>query len=352
MIFTRRHPMSFSNPWWMLALLSALLTIIPTAALSSSSGASAVAARLPPNILRSSKDYHLLEVVPHDKTSFTQGLTYYNGHIYEGTGLEEESHILQHDPADKMTTLNKVPVKPRHLFGEGISYYYIWKTDGNGHRVKENRLIQLTWRDQVGFIYSLPDLKVIKEFKYDTTTGEGWGITFVEHTNEFYVSDGSEYLMVWDAETLEEKRRITVVFDAGSQNVTVNLVNELEFIDFTSDHTCMPEISENSSNADSSSENNECPKSAQTSAFTSSMRILANIWYQDILVSIDPTSGWVKKVYNLNDIYPVSQRHEDGSDCLNGISVTGKQPLIGNSGVQVWVTGKWWPNMFRIQLID
>ena len=283
-----------------------------------------------------------------------QGLTYYDGHIYEGTGLEQESHILQHDPADKMKTLNKVPVKPSHLFGEGISYYYIWKTDENGHRVKEHRLIQLTWRDKVGFIYSLPDLKIIKDFKYDTTTGEGWGITFIEHTNEFYVSDGSEFLMVWDAATLEEKRRISVIFDTGSHNVTVNLVNELEFVDFASDHSCVSEMLENkrSSDVNGGSGTIECSNSAQTSVFTSSMRILANIWYQDILISIDPTSGLVKKVYNLNDIYPIGERHKDGADCLNGITVTGEQSSIGVGGSQVWVTGKWWPKMYRIQLID
>jgi glutamine cyclotransferase len=206
----------------------------------------------------------------------------------------------------------------------------------------------------VGFVYSLPDLKIIKDFKYDTTTGEGWGITFIEHTNEFYVSDGSEFLMVWNAETLEEKRRIAVIFDTGSHNVTVNLVNELEFIDFASDHSCVSEMLENkrSSYVNGGSGTIECSNSAQTSVFTSSMRILANIWYQDILISIDPTSGLVKKVYNLNDIYPIGERHKDGADCLNGITVTGEQSSIGDGGSQVWVTGKWWPKMYRIQLID
>lgn len=248
-----------------------------------------------------------------------------------------------------MNTLNKVPITPSHLFGEGISHYYVWKTE-NGKTWKEHRLIQLTWKDKVGFIYTLPDMKLIREFTYETVTGEGWGITFVEHTNEFYVSDGSEYLMVWDAETLEEKRRIAVTFDRGSETVTVNLVNELEFVDFAS-HSKDNEH-EMQQNCDTSGDNGraECPDSA-TPQFTSEMRILANIWYQDVLVSIHPVSGEVTKVYNLQDLYPANERYEKGADCLNGISVTGESPSDGNS-LQVWVTGKLWPNMYRIQLID
>ena len=277
-----------------------------------------------------------------------QGLTYFNGHIYEGTGMEHESHIFQHDPTDKMKTLKKVPITPTHLFGEGISHYYVLKTE-NGKQIKEHRLIQLTWKDKVGFIYSLPDLEVIREFKYETVTGEGWGITFVEHTNEFYVSDGSEWLMVWDVDTLEEKRRFPVTFDRGSETVTVNLVNELEFVDFKPERDAktpdMPKCDEDNSDT----VHGECRNKPQQ--FTSSMRILANIWYQDVLVAIDPISGEVKRVYNLQDIYPTIERHKDRADCLNGISVTSSTPDRTN-GLQIWVTGKLWPNMYRIQLID
>jgi glutamine cyclotransferase len=267
--------------------------------------------------------------------------------------MEHESHIFRHNPSDNMKTLSKVPVTPTHLFGEGISYYYVWRTDKNGQRVKEHRLIQLTWKDKIGFIYSLPDMNIIREFAYQTVTGEGWGITFVEHNSEFYVSDGSEWLMVWDAETLEEKRRIAVTFDRGSETVKVDLVNELEFVDFDASSSFSDET-EMQQNCDTSGGNGrgECPNSSATRySFTPSMRILANIWYQDVIVSIDPISGEVKRVYNLGDIYPIHKRHEDRADCLNGISVTGEAPSDG-SGLEIWITGKLWPNMYRIRLIN
>ena len=291
-------------------------------------------------ILRSSTDYHLLEIVPHDTSSFTQGLTYFDGHIYEGTGMEQQSHIMCHDPNNSMKTLTKMKVTPTHLFGEGISYYYVWKLDEQtGNSIKEHRLIQLTWKDKVGKIYSLPDMTIINEFTYDTVTGEGWGITFVPHRNEFYLSDGSEHLIVWDAITLEEKRRIVVMFDRGDGNPNpVQYLNELEFVDFAS------------SDNDAGKQCIEEGTCSKGSPFTPTMKILANVWYQDVLISICPESGQVKKVYDLRDLYPHDQRNKD-ADCLNGISITGTRPK-DNEGLEVWVTGKLWPKMYRIQLRD
>jgi len=242
-------------------------------------------------ILRSSIDYHLLEIAPHDTSSFTQGLTYFDGHIYEGTGMEQQSHIMRHDPRNSMKTLTKMKITPTHLFGEGISYYYIWKIDEQtGNSIKEHRLIQLTWKDKVGKIYSLPDMNIIKEFSYDTVTGEGWGITFVPHRNEFYLSDGSEHLIVWDAITLEEKRRIVVMFDRGDGNPNpVQYLNELEFVDFAS--------------SDNDTEK-QCKEGTCSEGlpFTPTMKILANVWYQDVLISICPESGKVTNVYDLRKV--------------------------------------------------
>ena len=293
-------------------------------------------------ILRSSVDYDLLEIVPHDTSSFTQGLTYFDGHIYEGTGLEQQSSLMKHDPTNQMRTLKKIPITPSHLFGEGISHYYVWTTDEYGNQTKEHRLIQLTWKNKVGKIYSLPDMELIKEFTYNTVTGEGWGITFVPHTNEFYVSDGSEYLMIWDATTLEEKRRIIVTFDRGQGNINhVKYLNELEFVDFAPASQIIVD------------EGQQCSETTcSDNGFTSTMKILANVWYQDVLISIDPDLGKVSRVYDLRDIYPHDEREKHGSDCLNGISVTGKERRDPDELLEVWVTGKLWPKMFRIQLRD
>lgn len=261
---------------------------------------------------------------------------------------------MRHDPTRNMKTLDKIPLTPSHLFGEGISYYYVWTTDSStGKSTKEHRIIQLTWKDKIGKIYTLPNMQLVQEFRYDTSTGEGWGITFVPHTNEFYVSDGSEYLIVWDAETLEEKRRVVVTFDGGPGGTVdvVKYVNELEFVDFSADE---PQIMmSRDKNSSLCREDDECSDaSSSSSSFTSTMKILANVWYQDVLVSIDPVTGRIGRIFDLRDIYPADQRDQDGADCLNGISVTNRDSNEVYEGLDVWVTGKLWPKMYRIKLID
>jgi glutamine cyclotransferase len=310
---------------------------------------------------------------------------------------------MRHDPDDNMrTTHTTAPLEPSHLFGEGISHYHVWTTTTDGsdddddddddddgssggggrerrkrrarRRRKEHRLIQLTWTSKVGRVYSLPELTPLREFEFDTSTGEGWGITFVSHRNEFYVSDGSEYLSVWDADTLAEKRRIVVTFEGGGgggggENAKrrIRHLNELEFVDFAVVAPDCDDDDDYSRTATEGGGGNDndvwwCAETGTTtcsdddegssspSSFSPTMAILANLWYQDVLVSIDPESGEINRVFDLRDIYPKDMREEDGSDCLNGISVTGRRRKSNDEGLEVWVTGKLWPSMYRIEL--
>jgi glutamine cyclotransferase len=350
---------------------------------------------------------------------------------------------MAHDPLDDMKTMYSIDVIPGNMFGEGITHYYVdikeettagdvcqeeggdnnmscgnndveEKKDGKQKViVREERIIQLTWKNRVGFIYKInppsknndnnddgnnspppPTLELIQKFTYETNTNEGWGITFIPQTNEFYVSDGSEYIHVWDASTLQEKRRMAVTLqrDDGSV-VQLKYLNELEFVDFggggaesrgvangggsgmnipdvylepTEQQECR-QVENNNDEGNGDVDNDQsCANNVESSmatddkersnieaggAFSSSMSILANVWYQDVLIRIDPITAKVTRVYDLSDIYPYEQRHRDGADCLNGISVTGGSG-DGNEGIELYVTGKLWPNMYRIRLID
>ena len=113
------------------------------------------------------------------------------------------------------------------------------------------------------------------------------------------VSDGSNYLFVWDSETHEEKRRIEVKTSAGD---AVNYLNELQY--YKGD-------------------------------------ILANVWYTDVIVRIDLNTGIVKVVYDFKDLWPKRLRHE-GADCFNGIALMENGDLM--------VTGKNWDSMYRVRL--
>src|SRR5216684_963151 len=101
----------------------------------------------------------VIHVFPHDPTAYTQGLVYRDGFLYEGTGLNGRSSLRKVD----LTTgkvLQRVDLEPQY-FGEGITIF-------------KNQIVQLTWKSETGFIYSLSDFHLLRQFPY---SGEGWGIT-------------------------------------------------------------------------------------------------------------------------------------------------------------------------------
>jgi glutamine cyclotransferase len=195
-------------------------------------------------------------------------------------------------------------------FGEGLTSFTTQTQSQQQDGVVKNitRLAQLTWKAQTGFIYDIDTLEVLQEFRYTTKTTEGWGITFDAANKELLVSDGSEWIHVWDANspTLQEKRRfsVTVQFRSDTPPVAVQDINELEFD-------------------------------------AASGTLLANIWKQNVLYRIDPRSGQVLRVYDMSQLYT---NRSPSANTFNGIAAT----EIPN---EIWVTGKFWPHMYRIRLL-
>src|SRR5262249_29058019 len=103
--------------------------------------------------------YQIVNMFPHDNNAFTQGLIFVDGKLYEGTGQEGASSLREVD-LQTGKVLKKVDV-PEPYFGEGIT-------------LQNNKIYQLTWQHQVGFIYNAETFEQIGKFKYD---GEGWGLT-------------------------------------------------------------------------------------------------------------------------------------------------------------------------------
>lgn len=252
-------------------------------------------------------DFELLETHSHDERAFTQGLTYFNGDIYEGTGLYGRSSLRKLQFSDL-----SLPTKISHLsgeyFGEGISYF---KDSQNN-----DRFIQLTWREKTAFIYDAHTLEVVDQFEFKTYTGEGWGITYDDTKHEFIVSDGSEHLFFWDADTYEEIRRLKVHLYMGTNFDVkyVKLLNELEFM----------------------------PSSSYTFEGKRQVSILANVWYENIIIEIDPASGAVVKVFDVSSLCPA--RIKGGENVMNGISVIEDKNAV-------LITGKLWGEMYTVKLI-
>lgn len=176
---------------------------------------------------------------PHNY-NYSQGLTYFDGTLWESDGLYGKSkvRILDAETADVIKSVDM----PSELFGEGMAYH-------------DGKLYQITWKSTKGFIYDATTLETIREFTYQTTTTEGWGITYDPCQDEFVVTDGSSYLHFWDPNTLQERRKVAVKRQSGH---AAEELNEIEWY---------------------------------------RGRILANVWYEDVLLVIDPETGKVEKEY-------------------------------------------------------
>ncbi len=165
---------------------------------------------------------------------------------------------------------------------------------GEGIVVWNDKIIQLTWQHRKGFFYDRETFMLLKEFSYPT---EGWGIT--HDGTRLIMSDGSATLFFWDPETLQEIGRIEVRDDKGP----VVRLNELEYI-----HGL----------------------------------IYANVWQTDRIAIIRPDDGRVVGWIDLTGLLKPEDRHAR-VDVLNGIAYDAE-------GDRLFVTGKYWPKLFQIQI--
>ncbi len=224
--------------------------------------------------------YHVVHAYPHDRLAFTEGLFYWKGDLYESTGLACCSSVRR-VKIETGEILQRIDL-PREYFGEGIVN---WK----------DKLIQLTYTTQVGFIYDFATLAKKGEFHYQ---GEGWALT--TDGKRIIMSDGTPQLRFLDPETLAEQGRLTVT-DRGQP---VTNLNELEWI---------------------------------------KGEIYANIWQQDRIARIDPVSGKVVGWIDMTGLL-VGDDRTPGAEVLNGIAYDAQHDRL-------FVTGKYWPKLFEIKIV-
>lgn len=166
---------------------------------------------------------------------------------------------------------------------------------GEGVAVVGDLIYQLTWQSGICLVYDLATFELQTTFEYDT---EGWGLT-TDGTN-LVMSDGTDRIVYRDPTTFEETGHI----DVRDGDTPVPLLNELEYIDG---------------------------------------EIWANVYTTDWIARIDPADGSVVGWIDLRGLLD----GEDVSgpvDVLNGIA---QDPDTG----QLYVTGKWWPTLFEIELV-
>ena len=198
----------------------------------------------------------IINAFPHDAKAFTQGLLYYDGYLYESTGLNGKSALRKVDiQSGKILQEFRLD---QNYFAEGITIF-------------GKMIYQLTWRSNIVFVYDLSNFRLLKKYSYK---GEGWGIT--TDGKNLFKSNGTDVINCIDPNNFSVIRKINV-HDGGK---AIGNLNELEFI---------------------------------------RGEIWANIFMEDIIVRISPITGEVLGWVNLSPLYDLLPG-DCRVDVLNGIA--------------------------------
>ena len=223
----------------------------------------------------------VVKTYPHDPAAFTEGLYYRNGSLYESTGRNGQSFIRQVS-LDSGKVIRQVTIDKKY-FGEGIAPW-------------GDHIISLTWTDGAGFVWSSKDFKVRRNFSY---SGEGWGLT--GNDKNLIMSDGTSTIRFLDPVTLKTVRTLPVTINGRA----IDQINELEWVDG---------------------------------------EIYANVWRTREIIRIDPQTGKITGVIQLNSLPETHDNTLDVDAVANGIAYDAKAKRL-------FVTGKLWPNLYEVKLV-
>ena len=224
--------------------------------------------------------FEVLRTLPHDPEAYTQGLLIHDGTFYESTGQYGRSELRQVDIATG-TVLRSHALGDEH-FGEGLA-------------LVGDRLVQLTWKAGLAFVYDVATLAPVDTLEYE---GEGWGLC--HDGQSLYMSSGGSTLQRRDPVTFDLVEEIRVTRDGFSER---NL-NELECV---GDH------------------------------------VYANIYLKNEIVRIDKTSGEIDGVLDAFSLSLQGGRPADVGAVFNGIAYDAATGTFH-------VTGKLWSRMFEIEI--
>ena len=255
--------------------LLALLLVLPAGSCSEETVEGEAAAVWTPQVLAS---------YPHDPAAFTQGLVYADGELFESTGLNGRSSLRRVELATG-AVLDGLALDDAY-FGEGLALVPAGDAGGD-------RLVQLTWISNVGFVYDRASLEQVDSFSY---AGEGWGLAYDAANDRLAMSDGSATLRWLDPETFAERGRLEVRDGAAP----VGMLNELEFADGM---------------------------------------LYANVLPTSRIARIDPATGRVEAWIDCRALRPPGMAP---GAALNGIAYDAV-------GERFFLTGKLWPTLYAVE---
>ncbi|MDE2655766.1 MAG: glutaminyl-peptide cyclotransferase [Gemmatimonadetes bacterium] len=224
--------------------------------------------------------FEVRRTVPHDPGAYTQGLLIHEGAFLESTGQYGSSDLRRVDIATGEVL--QIHALSEDYFGEGIA-------------VVDDRVIQLTWKAGLAFVYDAETFDSLATFEYD---GEGWGLCY--DGASLFMSDGSSTLFRRDPATFEVLEEIRVTRDGFSKRD----INELE---------CVGE------------------------------HLYANVYMTNEIVRIDKITGEIIGELDALSLALSSNRPSDSGAVFNGIA-------WDEASGTFYVTGKLWPQMFEIAI--
>ena len=153
--------------------------------------------------------YEILNTYPHDPTSYTQGLEFYNGELYESTGQRKQSKLrkVNFETGEVLKNINL----DNAFFGEGIT-------------LLNDKIYQLTWEAGMGFVYNVNTFEKLSSFKYGKSV-QGWGLC--NDGEKLYKSDGTNKIWALNTDNLTEENSIQVY----TEKAKIDSINELEWVD-------------------------------------------------------------------------------------------------------------------------
>lgn len=231
--------------------------------------------------------YTVLNALPHDTSSYTEGFLVHDGKLYESSGAPENLEFTRSifgvvDPLTGKIDV-KVELDRNKYFGEGIVFL-------NG------KIYQLTYKNQAGFVYDAKSFKRIGTFSFPSV--EGWGLT--TDGSSLIMSDGTSNLTYLDPVTFKTNRIVGVTDNNGP----VGNINELEYVNGV---------------------------------------ILANLWQTPYIIRIDPNSGKVIGKADFSALEKEIKSKNPDVDVMNGIAYDSVKNKL-------YITGKLWPNIYELRL--
>lgn len=227
-----------------------------------------------------------VKTYPHNTSSYTQGLTFLNGQLYESTGDPNQ------DGSSMVAQMSLATGEPISAAGKTKKINLDASKFGEGITILNNEVFQLTWKNQQCFVYDATTMQLKREHSY---VGEGWGIC--TDGKQLVMSDGTERITFRDPKTFETIRTIEVYTNEGP----VPQLNELEFIDGY---------------------------------------IYANVYTTNYIAVIEPVLG---RVIALIDATTIVNEGRGNGEVLNGIAWEAKSKKL-------YVTGKFWPKLFEVAI--